>query len=290
MVRKIREFFKQPFPFDRDLRRKWKYILGIGAFISVFVWISGMAAREGVYNPLIIAGFGVITSMALAFSWLVLPLIAPRFFLEENWYVGKEIALEVWILFLIGFGNLLYANWGGYYPINLQTFVRSQVTTVLVGILPITFTILLRQKRLLKKYAAAALDLDRSIRSPDFAKQSEDILSRSVSLSSASGTDRVRIRLGSLLFVKSVDNYVEIFWEDEKEVRNVLLRGSLKRIEKELKSYPPAFRCHRTYLVNISNIDRITGNSQGYRLKIKGSDKPIPVSRRYSREFRRKIA
>lgn len=290
MVRKIREFLKQPFPFDPDLRRKWKFILGIGVFISAFVWISGMAAREGVYNPLIIAGFGIITSLILAFNWLLLPLIVPRFFLEENWYVGKEIALQIWILFLIGFGNLLYANWGGYYPINLQTFVRAQVTTVLVGIFPITFTVLLRQNRLLKKYAAAAFELDRSIRSPGFAKQSEDVLSRTVYLSSESGRDRVQIRLGSLLYFRSVDNYVEVFWEDEQAVSKMLLRGSLKRIEEELKSYPPVFRCHRSYMVNILNIDRITGNSQGYRLKIKGSEKLIPVSRRYSREFRRMIA
>lgn len=290
MVRKIKTYLKQPFPYDRNVKRNWKIILGFGLFVVTFIWISGLAEREGVDNIFIICGFGLITMFIMTINWIILPLLMPRLFYEDNWKVMKEILFHVWNIFLIGLANLLFANIGGYYKINLSTIIKAQITTILIGIFPITFFVLMKQNRLLKKHMNSARELNKSIPSHGSLLENEKNLRQPISLSSESGQDKIQIQLDNLLFVKSVDNYVEVIWEDIHGIQKKLLRSSLKKIEEDLNSYSSVFRCHRTYLVNVKNIDRITGNSQGYRLNIKGIEDSIPVSRSLSKAFRQLIA
>lgn len=290
MLQKSTKILSQPFPYDLDIKRKCWIILGIGLFIVIFVRISGLADREGINNIFIISGFGLITILVLTINWIILPLLMPRFFHEDKWNVIKEIFFHMWNIFLIGLVNLLYANWGGYYPITISAFVQAQTTTVLIGIFPVTFIVMLKQIWLLKKYMKSASALNDALQSTDFLSEMEKNLNQPITLSSESGRDRIEIRLGDLLFVKSVENYVEVYWDAAQGIQKNLLRSSLKRIEEDLNSYSSVFRCHRTYLINMKNIDRITGNSQGYRLVLKGIEDSIPVSRSYSKTLRALLA
>ena len=43
--------------------------------------------------------------------------------------------------------------------------------------------------------------------------------------------------LNKLLFIKSVDNYIEVYWQDQQNIRTELLRSALKRTGKALKDY-----------------------------------------------------
>ena len=290
MFQYIKAIFRQPFPYDLDIKYKCWIILGIGLFIVIFVWVSGLAEREGIDNIFIISGFGLITILVLTINWIILPALIPRFFHEDNWNVIKEIFFHMWNIFLIGLVNLLYGIWGGYYPFTVSTFVLAQTRTVLIGFFPFTFIFMLKQIWLLKKYMKSANVLNDAIQSKGFLSEKEKNVNQPISLSSESGRDEIQIRLGDLLLVKSVDNYVEVYWDDAQGIRRNLLRSSLKRIEEDLKSYSSIFRCHRTYLVNMKNIERITGNSQGYRLVLKGIEDSIPVARSYSKTLRALLA
>jgi DNA-binding LytR/AlgR family response regulator len=64
----------------------------------------------------------------------------------------------------------------------------------------------------------------------------------------------LRVALADLLFIQAEENYVQVFHKSEKPGR-VLLRSSLTRIERQLRSfYPRLFRCHRTCIVNTAQI------------------------------------
>lgn len=290
MARSIKKFLEQPHSHDPDIKRKWITIFGFGLFVVIFSLVFHLHEREGVINTFIVLGFGLITIFLMTINWVFLPLLIPRWFHEDNWTVAKEIFFHLWNIFLIGLGNLLYSHIGGYYEINLSTIIKAQITTILVGIFPITFIVLLKQNRLLKKHMNAASEFNKSIQSPGFLSVDKQILNQLISLSSEGGKDRIQIQLGNLLFLKSVDNYVEVYWDDGQGTQKELLRSSLKRIEDNLKSYSAIFRCHRTYLVNMKNIDRVMGNSQGYKLIIKGIGDSIPVSRSYTKTLRQLIA
>ncbi len=52
---------------------------------------------------------------------------------------------------------------------------------------------------------------------------------------------------------------------------------------------PGIYRCHRSFLVNLSNIKTVTGNSNGFKIYFKSYNKHVPVSRSYTNEFKKLI-
>jgi len=217
----------------------------------------------------------------------ILPYLFPKIFIEENWNVGKEMLFHLWTIFLIGISNLLYANWGGYYEISIYSFLLAQLETLLIGIFPVTFIVLYKHNRYLKKNISNAHELIGRLQSEE-RTNTKNSQGQYISLSSETGKDKLQINIDDFFFVKSIDNYVEVYWKDRNTIRKSLLRGSLKKIQKELTPYSSMFRCHRTYIININKIDRISGNSQGYRLSI-GADYEIPVARSYIKAFQKFI-
>lgn len=221
MVQNIKKFLEQPFPHDPDTKRKWKTIFGFGVFVVVFIKLFNLDDTSGIDNIFIVLGFGLITFFLMTINWIFLPLLMPRFFHEDNWYVLKEIFFHMWNIFLIGLGNLLYGYIGGYLKINLSTIIRVQIGTIMVGIFPVTFIVLLKQIRLLKKYMNGAKELNRTIQSQDFLMETEKTLNQPIFLSAESGRDQIQIRLSDLLFVKSVDNYVEVYWDAAQGIKKI---------------------------------------------------------------------
>ncbi len=56
----------------------------------------------------------------------------------------------------------------------------------------------------------------------------------------------------------------------------------MKQMEDALQAYPMIVRCHRAFLVNLLSVEGILGSaSNGYKLKIKGHELTVPVSRTY---------
>ncbi|MEQ6119248.1 LytTR family transcriptional regulator DNA-binding domain-containing protein [Reichenbachiella sp. MALMAid0571] len=86
-----------------------------------------------------------------------------------------------------------------------------------------------------------------------------------------------------LLYLQSFDNYVEIHYTANGEVKKQLLRTSLKHIEQKHLPNPCLVRCHRSYIVNPNNIDCIVKGNKMIQLRIK--DIEIPVSNKYSSNF-----
>jgi DNA-binding LytR/AlgR family response regulator len=106
-----------------------------------------------------------------------------------------------------------------------------------------------------------------------------------VVLSAEGGKEKTEIRLSDLILIKSIDNYVEIYAADEGRIQSHILRSSLKRIEQDLTDRPFIFKCHRAFLVNVRNIHRVAGNTQGYRLIFQGIEFEVPVSRNMSKDL-----
>ena len=61
-----------------------------------------------------------------------------------------------------------------------------------------------------------------------------------------------------------------------------MIRNTLSSISK---AHPNFFQPHRSYLININNIARIGGNSQGYTIHYDNCDISIPVSRNKKTAF-----
>jgi hypothetical protein len=91
--------------------------------------------------------------------------------------------------------------------------------------------------------------------------------------------DDFSLNLDNLLFVKAAGNYIELTTCSNSQVNIELKRISLTQFESQISAYPNFFRCHRTYLVNMFHVEKVSGNSQGYLLAFNNSQSMVPVSR-----------
>lgn len=97
--------------------------------------------------------------------------------------------------------------------------------------------------------------------------------------------DDFRLDTDHLLFVKADGNYIELTKSDGNHIATEVKRISLTQFETQIADYPHFFRCHRTYLVNMFKIKKVSGNSQGYLLFFNETDIKVPVSRKQTESF-----
>ncbi len=144
--------------------------------------------------------------------------------------------------------------------------------TAAVGVIPATVITLLNYTRLLRKYGGGDLAVKQSL--------TEFHPSQTLTFMAENEKDTLTLALDELLFIESADNYSEIVFLQNEKTKKSLLRGSLSRFEEQAQ-HPDVLRCHRSYIVNLGQVESISGNAQGYKLQLKNCATPIPVARRY---------
>jgi DNA-binding LytR/AlgR family response regulator len=100
--------------------------------------------------------------------------------------------------------------------------------------------------------------------------------------------DKVETNEKQLLFIESADNYSAFYVFANGQLKKQLLRGSLKKMEEQIQ-HPSLYRCHRTYIVNLSKVISVSGNAQGYKLQLEGTELSVPVSRNLGKELKGKL-
>jgi TolB-like protein len=92
------------------------------------------------------------------------------------------------------------------------------------------------------------------------------------------------VNLRKLVFIEAQENYSRLVWKEKDEIREKLLRVTLKHMEDQLEN-TGIIRCHRSYMINLQFPFTIHGNSNGYRLKSKYFRDVIPISRSMGKEI-----
>ena len=110
----------------------------------------------------------------------------------------------------------------------------------------------------------------------------EEVRREYVNFSDEKGVLRLSVRQEDLLYLKSADNYVYIYYlNSKKEIVNHMLRNFLKNIEEEFSS-ENLIRCHRFYMVNPKNVKLIRKSKEGLLLELDTQVQcEIPVSKTY---------
>lgn len=280
---KIRKLISQPYPFYFRGRSLW-IILGLVFIISV--------AFNYLFEPFIVNtkehkmpyfwicavhSFNAIAAVLLMV--LILFFTRPSY---DNWTVGKDLMFLFFVLLFIGIAQFLVRDLIYDNPRNWSTgYLLEEVrNTFLIGGLIIIILVSLNFNRLYyqNKANAQAIKLNPSI---NIIKQSPGTFFLSTQLKA----DDFELDLERFLYARSDKNYVEFFLSSEEDSEKLLKRMTIKELDRQLASLKKLFRCHRSYLVNLEKIQGVEGNAQGYRLKLRGSEHRVPVSRNLIREF-----
>jgi DNA-binding LytR/AlgR family response regulator len=288
MSPKIRSFLRQPFPFELPLIRILPLSAAVGLFVSIFLFIFkpfGVDAYILEGRVWIIWAYGAVTFLVLAINRIVGPAVLPGVFNESKWTVFKDLGFQFWHVISIGAANMAFAAVVGAERIRLLAVPVYLLQALAVGFFPLSLGVFSAQTVLFKRYAESTRQMNESLLALGSRQNGSDRGPETVVLSAESGKEKAEIRLSDLLLIKSIDNYVEIYTADNGLVVTQILRSSLRRIEQDLKDHLFLFKCHRAFLVNVRNISRIAGNSQGYKLIFKGIEFSVPVSRNTSKNL-----
>ena len=91
--------------------------------------------------------------------------------------------------------------------------------------------------------------------------------------------ESVTLQVSHLLYIEAVGNYMKVNYLHNEQVRTDMLRATMKLMEELLQDYPMIVRCHRAFLVNLSQVEQIVSRSGSTQLLIKHCHESIPVSR-----------
>lgn len=278
----IQQYLKQPYPLFGS---RWKIIISVSLFISFFMYFFqpfGLSSLKNELRSIFEIGYGVITFMVLIFDLFLIPLIFKKWFQAKNWTVLDQILWQIWILFSIGFFNFLYSSMILNYSDSSKAFLVFQFYTVLVGIIPVVVITVIIQNRLLVENLKTANDFNTDLN----LRSIEPLDNCKVCLIADNNKDKFEVNLVDFIYIASTGNYIQVFYENNKVLKNILLRNTLKQTEEQLKEIDSILKCHRAFLVNKNRIVQVKGNSQGLRLILEGTDEEIPVSRNFSKALK----
>ena len=89
----------------------------------------------------------------------------------------------------------------------------------------------------------------------------------------------------SFIYAKAEGNYAEIFLKKEDTVIKLIKRIPIKNLEIQLSTLPFIIKTHRSVLLNLNYIEKVTGNAQGYKVQLMGCPDNVPVSRNFIQSF-----
>lgn len=268
------KILQQPYPHSDSDRRKILLSLGAGFFIGMFLIYFEPFGINDLHSPnkiSILSGYGIITSATMLFLYFVVPNIFPNYFKEENWTVGREIFFFMLNVTLIAIFNVLFS----ILTLSLETksyLLFSMVGyTFILGIFPTVGIVLSNYIYHLKQYS----------KPPQPTLSNEQTTTSLLKLIAENEKDTLKLSTQNLFYIESSDNYSTVVFLKDGQVFKELIRSSLTRLEGQIK-LETIVRCHRSFIVNLDKVVKVSGNAQGFKLHLEEADFIVPVARKYS--------
>jgi DNA-binding LytR/AlgR family response regulator len=238
--------------------------------------------------------YGGVTLLCLLVLTVVLPFIFASLFDEENWIVKKEIVFILFTVVVIAIGNLFANHLLEGAAINVESFAKFLFATILIGSLPITLSVLAKQRLLLQKYSTDSIILNErlsQIQSTTLTVlPSKNILQETILLKGDNQGEQLKVLPENIWQLSTADNYVSILYQDGLVMKTILLRSTLKKMEDSLEKFDAVLmRCHRSHIINIAKIERVVATAQGLKLKLRLGSQLIPVGKTYLDAIKEKL-
>ncbi len=130
-------------------------------------------------------------------------------------------------------------------------------------------------------------DVIKILENKNSTKISEGNLEKDITFKDENEIVRLVLQHEDFLFIQSANNYVEVSFLENGVLSKTLLRNSIKKLEA-IFTNTLIIRCHRSFIVNTTNIELAKKTSSGFNLKMKQVPNIIiPVSKSYISEFKK---
>lgn len=272
-------WFRQPFRLLDTVQSRWKLVIFCGVFGCLFLNIFKpfnltqwfITAKTPLFIILTFfsaAGMAAIALTQFAFRALFKVELTTRIgflgWLLVEFFVISIAMHTVNVFFL----SLPF--------INIPEYLVTLKYTLMVLVLPYFLAILLL---FVEQQLQVVQELTLKVNRPETGN---------VTIHDENGKVVLTMPLRNMLYFKSEDNYILLYYKHESEVRKELIRTNLKKLEQEL-DLTSLIRIHRSYMINGQNLVSAIKTSRGYQVKMEGTTEPLPVSATYQQSFEEKM-
>lgn len=286
ILKSLKDKLHQAYPAEFGAKNTWKRTTAFALFVALFLGYFrpfGLITMpvEDLYFTCTV--FGAITFLTIFFNTVILPYLWKSIFEVDSWNIGKEILFTLHNFITIGIFNFVYfSSLIDLHPsIWWTVFFEIQLGTLAVGIVPVTLFVFYDQNRLLKKNLQKSQQLSQQIiREEAIPEESSQL----IPLKAENGKIELELQANQLLYLKSSGNYLDIYYEEQEELKKFVLRNRLKQVFLELQTFN-FYQCHRSYVVNLKKVSSVSGNARGFELHLELIDHTIPVARGKSVEL-----
>lgn len=215
----------------------------------------------------------IIPSIIVLFLSILLNL-APS--AEYQWSIQKEFTFFCVYLLFIGLGQFLIRDLIYNNPENwsLKYVIEETRNTFSIGVVFVAICVPVNYSRLQKQNSQKA-----SLINTTFTPTPEATTHQGIFIHTQVKSENFNLNVSNFLFSRSERNYLEIFVMENNSVKKELKRISLVDFKKQLGAFNNIIKTHRSFLVNLNHVISISGNAQGYSLKLNHCNEEVPVSR-----------
>lgn len=268
-----------------DKKKQFKQITLAGLVIFTFFLVFqpfGLKVEpiDIIFKSALYYGLGTVFISSI--NNLIIPYFFGDFFNEEKWTFGRNLIFGVWYwitltITMIFIGKIIFPetqiSTKGVLTMFSYVFILGQFIFIVIGYL--------NQSFLSKKHEILSDEIQKQLPHGKTDNEFTEII-----VPIPFDFDK-NIKTSDIYFIESLGNYLKVFWTNENsQIQNVVVRKSLADTEIELKEVKYIFKTHRSYLVNLNRIEKITGDSQGLKLKLGSIEQKIPVSRSRVKAFK----
>lgn len=278
----VRSLLAQPYPYYYEGRQLFSaafivFVIGV-VFLFLFQPFSN-------YYPEHRASYFVICAahaLVAATLFVVWSLTISKTAATENWTLGKEVVFFVVLLLLIGTGqflirDIIYDNPNNW---SWKFFWEELWHTFLIGGLFLVIWVPTSFRRAYQENVDKASLIGMLV-----SQKGPSARDHEISIKTKLKSDDFTLTLSSFLYARSEGNYVEVFLNNVNGWEKQTKRVTLTDFSQQVAAFTHLFRTHRSYLVNLEQIELVTGNAQGYKLRLKGHPHAVPVARNSIKAF-----
>ncbi|MFW5425983.1 MAG: LytR/AlgR family response regulator transcription factor [Methylophagaceae bacterium] len=266
----INRFFSQPFLMWEDTPTRKILFIGLFTFLSTVLIVI-----YDIYEPLQLnqlegpsLSFRLVHAFVNLITFTLYYVALPWLFQEKpkgaKHTIGGEI---IWLSILI-FLNSLGHQFANIFFETIDIPLSLSISmTMKTGLFPIAIHLFFAQIRKVKYNPPNQL----------------------LEISATIGHEKTKIFLKDLLYIKALDNYCEVYFIVDGKTKKKILRVSLSSLLTEQLNSEYVIRSHRSYIVNLFNLERIEINSKVNKIYLKDHDTPVPLSQGRKEEFLNKL-
>ncbi len=249
----------------------------IGSFVFLFLSIFQPfnlwnVEIERIY--LVTLGYGVIVFTIVFLNHSIAYRYFKNHFLSTAGFVVWYLINTITIAAVSSIFNDLIFNTVFF---TFDSFIKFQYFIFILLLIPtIILIITIRSNRIKNTYIIQT-------------KHTKSLINQEIVIHAENPSNDLRIDISGLFYLTSINNYIRIYYLKDTKIKDIRMRSTLKKVEKDLKEHSNFIRCHKGYIVNLRKVNKVSKDFSGTKLHLNQIQETIPVSRSLTKSIKERL-